>query len=156
MQGSHPQGAFLRAETHLRNGEHLTRRRGRPPVPADVLVTAGAAMRARREELQLTLSYIADRVRVSSVHLSEVERGRSGASADLLEAWALAIGLDVAEVLCAFRVVPDRVAAEFFDPDRMRAALAGGATGHVPLVEQPWSDPLPADLGPLGEGGGHP
>ncbi len=63
---------------------------------------------------------------VTVVFLAEVERGESGVGADIAERWAGVIGLDPAEVLCAFRVIPERAAAAFFDADRMRAALAGG------------------------------
>jgi ribosome-binding protein aMBF1 (putative translation factor) len=118
------QGASCAADPPPRNVNiRPPRRRGRPPTPADVLGAAGAALRARREGLGLPLSHIATRVNVSIVHLSEVERGRKGASASVLEEVAVVLGLDVAEVLCSFRVVPDRIAASFFNAERMRAAL---------------------------------
>lgn len=113
------QTASCREPDHMRN----PRRRGRPPIPPDALATGGAMMRSRREELGWTLTKVGNIVGVCIVHLSEVERGRKGASASVLEDWAKAIGLDTAEVLCAFRVVPDRVSARFFDPARMREAL---------------------------------
>lgn len=96
-----------------------------------MLGAAGAALRERREELGLPLSHIATRVNVSVVHLSEVERGRKGASASVLEEVALVLGLDVAQVLCAFRVVPDRIAAAFFNAERMRDALGA-------CISRPW------------------
>lgn len=125
----HPRGEASHAHAPLRNPEPIPRRRGRPPQPPEVLAAAGAMMRERREKLGLTLAFVARRINVCNVHLSDVERGRKGISADVAEAWAKALALPVAEVCCAFRVVPEAAAERFFDPDRMREALAqkGGA-----------------------------
>lgn len=121
----HPLGASIRAIASPRKADRLPQRR-RPP--ADVLAAAGAMMRARRMELLLSIGDVSRALGgVTVVFLSEVERGTSGVGPDIAERWAQVLGLDPAEVLCAFRVVPDRVAKAFFDPDRMRAALAGGA-----------------------------
>lgn len=102
------------------------RRPGKAPTPADVLIAAGALLRERREACGLTIVEVADRAKVSSIHLGEVERGKKGASAEVLVDVATALRMDLAAVCCAFRVVPERAAAAFFDPDRMRAALNGG------------------------------
>lgn len=123
MTDHHP-GASICAPMPSRKPDHLSRRR-RPP--ADVLAAAGAKMRARRESLGLSIGDVSRRLGgVTVVFLAYVERGESGVGADIAERWAHIIGLDPAEVLCAFRVVPERAAAAFYDPDRMRAALAGG------------------------------
>ncbi len=120
----HPPDASIRAAASPRKPDHLSRRR-RPP--ADILAAAGAMMRARREALTLSIGDVSRALDgVTVVFLAEVERGESGVGADIAERWAGVIGLDPAEVLCAFRVIPERAAAAFFDADRMRAALAGG------------------------------
>lgn len=77
----------------------------------------------RCESFGMSQTHVARRANICTVHLGEVERGKSSASADVLEDVAVALPLDVAEVLCAFRVVPTRAAAAFFDAGRMRAAL---------------------------------
>lgn len=102
-------------------------RRGRPSVPADDLPPGCALLRRQREARDLTLAQVGQRLNASPDRLSVMERGKADIAPTLLEAWAIAIGLDPAEVLCAFRVVPDRAAARFFDPDRMRAALKESA-----------------------------
>lgn len=119
------QGAVSRAEAPPRK----PRRRGRVPQPAHVLAVAGAMLRERRERLGFTLEYVAERARVTFQYLSEIERGCKAPSADVLGDLIGVLALPAADVFCAFRVVPEAAAERFFDPDRMREALArkGGA-----------------------------
>jgi hypothetical protein len=122
----HPTGASCGTAAPPCNPERPSRR-GRPAlVHPDVLVAGGAMLRAARQRRGMSIAAVRDAAGLSVGHLSLVERGKSGISPDALVAWATVLGLDPAVVLCAFRVVPERCAAAFFDPDRMRAALAGG------------------------------
>lgn len=105
-----------------RSGRHA----GRPLPPFEALAAAGAMLRAHRESRGLTILYVATRAKISGVHLSDIERGMTGVSVEIVEDVATVLGLDVAEVLCAFRVVPQRAAAKFFDAERMRKALEVG------------------------------
>ncbi len=61
------------------------------------------------------------------VPAGDVERGKCSICFDLAARLAVVLDLDLAEILCAFRVVPEHAAARFFDVDRMRAALAAPA-----------------------------
>lgn len=122
----HPRGEVSHVEPPQRNPDRPMRRRGRPSKPSGTFVAAGAMLRDRRAVLGLRLEDIAERVNISIAYASEVERGKKGPSADVIVAWAEAIDVDPAPVLCAFRLVPEAAAERFFDADRMRAALAGG------------------------------
>lgn len=123
----HPRGECSHARAPLRNQDPPRRTGGPTPRPAAVLSEAGAMLREARKRRGWTARDVAARVSVSPTHVSLVERGRASAGPDVLLAWAKALGMDAAEVCCAFRVVPEQAAERFFDPDRMRAALAGGA-----------------------------
>ena len=93
--------------------------------PPEVLAAAGAMLRERRETARITLRGLAEKTGRSHVFLGAIERGESVVSVDLAARLAVVLDLDLAEILCAFRVVPEHAAARFFDVDRMRAALAG-------------------------------
>jgi transcriptional regulator with XRE-family HTH domain len=80
----------------------------------------------RRLALRLSRRALADKVGCSHVFLGDVAHGKNVVSASLAERLSAALNLDLAVILCAFRVVPEHAAAAFFDVDRMRAALAGG------------------------------
>lgn len=124
MTDHHP-GASVPAAAPPRKTEH----RGRPrPHGRGLLAPAGDMLREARHRTGVTLLEIQRRVGISAGHASLVERGLCGTSAETLERWAAVVGLDPAAVLCAFRLVPERAAAAFFDVERMRAALAGGAS----------------------------
>lgn len=99
---------------------------GRPKRSPDVLAAAGALIRARREALGMSMRRLAERVDRSHGYIGDVERGDCTICFDLAGRFATALDLDLAVILCAFRVVPEHAAAAFFDVDRMRAALAGG------------------------------
>lgn len=127
MLADHPRGGASHAHAPLRKPEPPSRRTGGPTAkPAAVLADAGAMLRAARKRRGWTVRDLAVEIGVSHVHVSMVELGRCPVGADVLLAWAKALGMDTAEVCCAFRVVPEQAAERFFDPDRMRAALAGG------------------------------
>lgn len=98
---------------------------GRPPRSPDVLVAAGAMIRERRESLDMSMRRLAELTERSHGYIGDVERGACSICFDLAERFAVVLGLDLAVILCAFRVVPEHAAAAFFDVDRMRAALAG-------------------------------
>ncbi len=115
------QGAAYRADAPPRKP-----RWGIVRTPA-VLQRAGAMVRAARKAKGLSLRKASDITGKSHVFLGEIERGEAGLPVALAYALADTYGMDIAVVLCAFRVVPDAAAERFFDVDRMRAALAGEA-----------------------------
>lgn len=104
---------------------------GRSLPAADVPIKnpeqARAHLRRSRENAGLSLRAAAARVGCCNATIIHVETGHRGPSADLVLAACKAYHVDPAPVLCAFRVVPEAAAERFFDPDRMREALAGGA-----------------------------
>lgn len=120
----HHPGASVPAAAPPRKTERARRSRA---IDDAALLAAGSMMRQAREARKTSLGDVGRRIGVCVPHLSAVERGRMGVSGEVAEAWALAIGLDPALVLCAFRVVPRRAAEAFFNVDRMRAALAAGS-----------------------------
>ncbi|WP_457253620.1 helix-turn-helix domain-containing protein [Pedococcus sp. P5_B7] len=67
-------------------------------------VLLGAALRQRRLDAGLTLSELAERAGLSLSYLSEVERGRKLMSLEALDAYALALGMLVVDILA--RVYP--------------------------------------------------
>lgn len=83
-------------------------------------------VREARKKQGLTLRGVAALTDKSHVFLGEIERGTSPLPISLAPRLALVLGMDLAELLCAFRLVPEAAAERFFDPERMRAALAGG------------------------------
>lgn len=93
----------------------------------DVLVRAGAMLREARQKRGLSLRALSEKVGKSHVFLGEVERGDAALPVAIAPRLAEVLEIDLAVVLCAFQVVPQHAAKAFFDPDRMRAALAGGA-----------------------------
>lgn len=99
-----------------------------PPRKMNVCspIDAGRVIRTAREHRNMGLAALADLVRCSPPHLSRVELGGKP-SAELLDAIARVLDLDAAPLFCAWRIAPAR-AASFWDADRMREALAGGAT----------------------------
>ena len=99
---------------------------GRPARSPDILAAAGAMIRERRESQGKSLRQLADLTERSHGYIGDVERGKCSICFDLATRLAVVLDLDLAEILCAFRVVPEHAAAAFFDVDRMRAALAGG------------------------------
>ena len=92
----------------------------------DVLARAGAMLREARESKRIPLRAVAARVGCSHVFIGEIERGASTLPVDMAEEICAMLDLDLAAVLCAFRLVPERAAEAFFDIERMRAALAAG------------------------------
>lgn len=98
---------------------------GRPARSPDILAAAGAMIRERRESQGKSLRQLADLTDRSHGYIGDVERGKCSICFDLAARLAVVLDLDLAEILCAFRVVPEHAAARFFDVDRMRAALAG-------------------------------
>jgi transcriptional regulator with XRE-family HTH domain len=66
---------------------------------ADLQQTMGAVLRRERRERQLTLKELARRSALSVVYLGEVERGKKYPSASVLERLAVALNLDVSDLL---------------------------------------------------------
>lgn len=64
----------------------------------DVRERFGDAVRARREELELTQEQLADRAGIHRTYLSDVERGRRNVSILNVERLALALSLKVSEL----------------------------------------------------------
>jgi len=93
----------------------------------EVLARAGTLLREARKARGLSLRDVAAKVERSHVFLGCIERGDSAMPIEMAPGLCEVLGLDIAVVLCAFRLVPDVAAERFFDVDRMRAALAGGA-----------------------------
>ena len=93
----------------------------------EVLERAGAMLRDARNRQGLSLRAVAEKVGKSHVFIGDVERGISALPIDLVPRMCDVLNLDPADVLCAFRLVPERAAAKFFDPDRMREALKENA-----------------------------
>lgn len=83
------------------------RSRGVPPPasrsdrPSDWRVTIGEVLRERRTDLGLRLTDVAEKARVSTQYLSEVERGRKEASSEILHAVSGALGLSFSDLALA-------------------------------------------------------
>ena len=66
--------------------------------PPDVRERFGDAVRARREELELTQEELADRAGIHRTYLSDVERGRRNVSILNVERLAVALSLKLSEL----------------------------------------------------------
>lgn len=66
---------------------------------ADLQGTLGAVIRRERRARGRTMRRLAEEAALSTVYLGEIERGKKYPSAVVLEQLALALGMDVADVL---------------------------------------------------------
>ena len=69
----------------------------RRPVP-DIRERFGDAVRARREELELTQEELAGRAKIHRTYLSDIERGFRNVSLINIECLAMALGVPMAEL----------------------------------------------------------
>ena len=93
----------------------------------EVLARAGALVREAREKQRLGLRGAARALGVSDAYVGQVERGDQTSSVGFARRLARVLDVHIADLCAAFRLVPEAAAERFFDPDRMREALAGGA-----------------------------
>lgn len=85
--------------------ERRTSARDRPSQWRD---TIGEVLRERRADLGLRLADVAERARVSTQYLSEIERGRKEASSEILHAVTGALGLSLSDLALAVAQRTDR------------------------------------------------
>lgn len=65
----------------------------------DLVTTMGTVIRRARQERSVTVKALAGRAGLSVVYLGEIERGKKYPSAPVLERLAVALGLDLADLL---------------------------------------------------------
>ena len=126
MTPADPSRASVHAPPARRNLNAYGNHRGLP-IADTSLPPSGAMLRDKRKALGFSQRDLAGRCACTSNSIHAVETGVRSPSEALARRIAAALGIDEAEVFCAFRIVPKAAEAAFFDVDRMRAALAGGA-----------------------------
>lgn len=93
--------------------------------------TIGEVLRERRTDLGLRLSDVAERARVSTQYLSEIERGRKEASSEILHAVTGALGLSLSDLALA---VAHRTDRRVLRPAGRFTRAASAPTGPVLLA----------------------
>lgn len=98
----------------------------KPDRPSQWRDAIGEVLRERRTDLGLRLSDVAERARVSTQYLSEVERGRKEASSEILHAVTGALGLTLSDLaLAVARRTDQRVLRLGGRIDRARSPFSG-------------------------------
>jgi transcriptional regulator with XRE-family HTH domain len=88
----------------------------------------GPFIRARREELRLSQTAVADAVQMRKSHLSEIERGKIGLpNADVRRRLAKVLGVTQVDIL---------IAAGELTPDELQEAGKTGVVESTPAVEE--------------------
>lgn len=66
---------------------------------ADLQEIMGRVIRRERQDRQLTIKELGDKAGLSEIYVGEIERGQKYPSSKVLESLALALDLDIAELL---------------------------------------------------------
>jgi transcriptional regulator with XRE-family HTH domain len=75
---------------------------GKKKAPPDIRERFGDAVRARREELELTQEEFAERAKIHRTYVSDIERGSRNVSLINIEKIAAALSMSISEL---FRLV---------------------------------------------------
>ena len=117
-----------------------TSRRGRPPTPLDPdasrAARLGAALRAHREAKNLTLLALGDRIRYSTQHISQIERGRATVTETFARACDAELGTDGA----LMRLLPDVI----LEHHKIRSARVAARRGADLYSEPQYGEDAPA------------
>ena len=71
---------------------------GKKKAPPDIRELFGDAVRARREELELTQEEFAERAKIHRTYVSDIERGSRNVSLINIEKLAVALSMSIAEL----------------------------------------------------------